>query len=155
MKIGIMVCSQTGNTLSVVEAIKEKLNSRGLEAVIEKVEPQGEAGPGSRNIQLKSAPDVTDYDKLIFAGPVNAFSLAPAMKLYMSNLPTLEGKDVALLVTKGLKFNWTGGNKAIAQMKKYCTDRRADIAGTGIIVWSSKTLKEDIEFIASEISEIF
>lgn len=43
---------------------------------------------------MKSAPDVSGYDAVIFASPVQAFSLAPVMKLYLSKLPSLAGKKV-------------------------------------------------------------
>ena len=39
--------------------------------------------PQSKDIQIENPPEVAGYDALIFGAPVHAFSLAPAMKVYL------------------------------------------------------------------------
>ena len=155
MKTGIIVWSQTGHTEVLAEAVQKKLLAAGKEAVIEKVETEGETNPGSKNLRITKAPDLSGYEQVVFASPVMAFSLAPAMKLYLESLPSLKGKTVALVVTKQLKFHWTGGNRAIGQMKRYCNEKGAVLAGTGILVWSSKSRDADIQFLSREIAGAF
>ena len=88
MNIGIIVYSQTGNTLSVAERLKEALSSKGHTSSIERVEIVAE----SLHPKLKAAPDTVPYDALVLASPVHAFTLAPAMKAYLAQLPELSGK---------------------------------------------------------------
>jgi flavodoxin len=138
MKIGIIVHSQTNNTYSVALKLQKKLTEMDNEVDIKKVTMVGGDRPENKEkIQLESSPLVTEYDALIFGAPVHAFSLAPAMQIYLEKLPTLENKKVALFVTKKLRFEWTGGSRAIGQMKNYIYSKGGNVMGTGIVVWNN------------------
>ncbi|MEN4017237.1 MAG: flavodoxin family protein [Methanobacterium sp.] len=154
MKIGIIVYSQTNNTYSVAEKLQEKLAVAGNEVNIEKVIPVGEVHPGSKNIEFENKPDVNEYDALIFGSPVQGFSLAPAMKAYMEQMAPLQDKRIACFVTKKLPFNWTGGTRAIGQMKKICQAKGGIVYGTGIVVWN-KQRDEKIAEMVEEFSNLF
>ena len=56
MDIGIMVYSQTGNTLSVAEKLKEALSEKGHTVTVDRVTAQGEVAPG-RSVSLEQMPD--------------------------------------------------------------------------------------------------
>lgn len=73
MNIGIIVYSQTGNTLSVAERVEKVLKEAGHTARVEKIEVEGEGYA----VRLTSAPDVAPYDAVIFATPVHGFSSRP------------------------------------------------------------------------------
>lgn len=135
MKIGIIVYSQTEHTYNVAIKLKEKLQAIGHDPEIEKVIPSGDVHPGSKNIKFINQPPVESYDALIFGAPVHAFSLAPTMKAYLKEIESLQDKNIACYVTKGLPFHRTGGNKAISIMKKICESKGGNIVGTDIIVW--------------------
>lgn len=154
MKIGIIVYSQTNNTYSVAEKLQEKLAVAGNEVNIEKVIPVGEVHPGSKNIKFENKPDVNEYDALIFGSPVQGFSLASAMKAYMEQMAPLQDKRIACFVTKKLPFNWTGGTRAIGQMKKICQAKGGIVYGTGIVVWN-KQRDEKIAEMVEEFSNLF
>jgi flavodoxin len=111
MNVGIIVYSQTGNTLSVAQKLEGALKANGHAAGIARVE----AG---------STPDVSPYDLVIFAAPVQAFALAPAMKLYLSQISSLAGKKVCCFVTQQLKKAWLGGNHAVRQIQAACKGKR-------------------------------
>jgi NAD(P)H dehydrogenase (quinone) len=147
MKIGIIVYSQTENTYSVAERIHEKLLADGHETKLEKVIPKGEGRPGIKNVEFESQPDVDDYDAVIFGSPVQAFSLAAPMNAYLNQISSLEDKQIACFVTKGLPFHRTGGNQAIGQMKKICQSKGGTIIGTGIVVWRGGREKEINELL--------
>jgi flavodoxin len=139
MKIGIIVHSQTNNTYSVALKLQEKLKEAGNEVDVKKVVMVGGDRPENKEkIQLEISPDITEYDALIFGAPVHAFALAPAMQIYLEQLPSIQDKKVALYVTKKLRFEWTGGTRAISQMKKYCLSKGGVIVGTGIVIWNKK-----------------
>ncbi|MDY9923911.1 flavodoxin family protein [Methanobacterium sp.] len=154
MKIGIIVYSQTEHTYSVAETLQDKLLANGHSVEIERVTPAGEVHPGSKDITFQNQPDIQEYDALIFGSPVHAFSLAPAMKAYLEQIPSLQDKKIAGYVTKGLPFHRTGGNQAISQMKKLCQSKGGTILGTGIVVWRGSREK-DINELVQKFSALF
>ncbi len=155
MNIGIIVYSQTGNTYSVAQKLKEKLLAVGHSANIEQIETIGEVKEGEKNIQFKTLPEIGIYDALVFASMVQAFSLSLVMKSYLTQIGSLKGKKVACFVTKGLPFHWTGGNHAISQMKSICESKDATIVGTGIIVWKNKQREKMIDNMTETLSKSF
>jgi flavodoxin len=154
MKIGIVVYSQTEHTYSVAQKLQEKLQEEGKEVGIERVVPEGEVHPGSKDIKFETLPDVEKYDALIFGSPVHAFSLAPAMKVYLEQIPSLQNKKIAAFVTKGLPFNWTGGNQALGKMKNICQSKGGNIIGTEVVVWN-KSRDKKIGDLIRKFSVIF
>jgi flavorubredoxin len=136
MKIGIIVYSQTGNTLSVAEKLKEKLATAGHSAEIEQVTVVGGRKAGDRAFQLETRPDVAQYDALVFGSAVEAFSLSPVMRSYLAGVDSLQGKQVACLVTQLFPYPWMGGNRAIRQMRMLCESKGATVRGSAIVNWA-------------------
>jgi NAD(P)H dehydrogenase (quinone) len=64
------------------------------------------------------------------------------MKAYLEQFPSLQDKKLACFVTKGTPFKWTGGTRAIGQMKKICQSKGGIVYGTGIVVWRKNREKE-------------
>lgn len=155
MNIGIIIYSQTGNTSSVALKLKEKLSAVGHSVGIERIEISGELGPRATNFQLKTKPDVDKYDALVFGAPVQAFSLSPAMKSYLSQIASLKSKKVACFVTKHLPFYWTGGNQAINKMKKICESKDGKVCGSGMVIWSSARRDQKITEVIDRLSRLF
>lgn len=154
MKIGIVVYSQTEHTYSVAQKLQEKLQEKGKEVELERVVMKGEVQPGSKDMEFEIIPDVEKYDALIFGSPVQAFSLARPMKAYLEQISSLQGKKIALFVTKGAPFNWTGGNQAISKMKKISQSKGGSIVGTDIVVWN-KNRDEKVNALLRRFSAIF
>jgi NAD(P)H dehydrogenase (quinone) len=155
MKIALVVHSQTGNTLSVARKLQEKLTAAGHSASIEKISSVDAKQTDPKKIRLEKLPDLNAYDAFVFAAPVQAFSLSPVMKSYLAQLPSLNGKKVACFVTKGLVFNWTGGNHAISQMKTGIESKGGKVIETDIIVWSGKNREQRIADTVEKISKSF
>src|SRR5271157_376882 len=153
MKIGIIVHSQTGNTLSVAQKLKEKLAAAGHSVNIERISPVG--GDQKRPVQIEKLPDLSVYDALVFAAPVQAFSLSPVMKAYLGQLPSLSNKKVACFVTKAFPFNWTGGNNAISHLKKGVGSKGGNIIGTSIIHSSDKIREKETADMLEKFSKLF
>jgi flavodoxin len=153
MEIGIIVYSKTGNTYSVAEKLQKKLKADGHSVELEEVIPVGEVKPGE-NVAFENKPEIDDYDAVIFGSPVHAFSLAPAMKEYLNQIQSLEGKKVACYVTKGLPFKSTGGKQAISQMTKIVQSKGGNILGTDILVWKGGKLENIIKLV-DKLSALF
>lgn len=154
MKIGIIVYSNSGNTLSVAERLEKSLAAKGHSVEIRRVETDGDPTKPTSPVILKNAPDISVYDTVIFASPVQAFSLAPAMKLYLSQISVLNGKKIHCFVTQGLKKAWMGGNHAIRQISAACKTMGGSVISTGVVNWSSDRREQQIEEITAALSAI-
>ena len=155
MRIGIILYSQTGNTLSVAERIRDRLTKKGHTVKIDKVLIKGEPKPGDKEFEFEHTPVVKGYDAIIFGAPVHAFSLALPMRKYLEQIDRLDGKNVALLSTKHLYFKWTGGGRAIRAMKNISRSKGASVKGSGIVVWLGKDREKRIDEVTERISSLF
>jgi len=79
MKVGIIVHSFTGNTLTVAEKVKETLEKAGHAVTLERVIVKDENPNAPTPVTLEAAPEAAGYDLALFAAPVRAFSLSPGM----------------------------------------------------------------------------
>jgi flavodoxin len=154
MKVGIIVHSHTGNTLSVAEKLKDAIAAKGHTVIIERVSAVNEDPSAQGPVTLKDIPDVSSYDALVFGAPVRAFSLTPTMQAYVAQLQALKGKKAGFFVTKQLPFAWTGGNRAVGQMKNACEAKGAVTYSTGVISWGSKKREEIITKVLKNLSEL-
>jgi NAD(P)H dehydrogenase (quinone) len=156
MNIGIIVHSQTGNTYAVAQKLQEKLSVAGHTVSIEQVTAVGRPQhPRGKKVELETSPDVSKYDALIFGAPVNAFSLSLIQDAYLAQLSSLNNKKVACYVTKALPFNWTGGNRALSQMKKHCEAKGAAVSGAGIVQWGEAHREQKINNLVETFSRLF
>lgn len=155
MNIGIILYSQSGNTLSVAQKLQEKLMATGHTVNIEQITVTGDVSPGKRQFELTAIPAVDPYEGLVFATPVQAFSLNPVMAAYLEQLPSLKEKKFACLITKHLPFSWTGGKQAIAKMKNICTAKGASFLGAEIVVWSGSRRQQNIAKSIESLAKFF
>ena len=155
MKIGIIVHSMTGNTYSVAERLKDRLLTAGHTVNIEKVIPSDEKQMDVKSIQLKTVPDISPYDALVFGAPVRGFSLSPAMAAYLGQLASLNNKKVACMTTEFFPFPWMGGNRAISQMMKICKAKGAAVCGTGVVNWKNVRRNKMITDLVEKFSILF
>jgi hypothetical protein len=144
MKVGIVVYSRTGNTLSVATKLGEKLRTAGHSVTIEPIKLVGEQKAGVREFQLAPLPSPAPYDLVVVGSSVEAFSLSPVMVRALKQIASLEKKSVLCLVTQGFPLPWLGGNRAVRQMKALCEAKGAAVRGGAIVNWVAKTLDRRI-----------
>jgi flavorubredoxin len=106
-------------------------------------------------IQLKTQPDVSSYDGLIFGGPVQGASISPVLSAYLTHIVSLKNKKVVCLVTEFFPYPWMGGDRAITQMKNTCESKGASIIGTGIVNWMSTHREKRIADVVEKLSRLF
>jgi len=138
MKIGIVIFSQTGNTLCVAEKLKERFIEEGYDTDLKRIDQIDINNKDPKKINIKDMPDISIYDLLIFASPVQAFTLAAVFKEYLQKLNSIEGKNVLCYVTKGLPTHGFGGNKSISIMEKIIKSKGAAIKKSDIICWKKE-----------------
>lgn len=155
MKIGIIVHSQTGNTYSVAQKLKEKLLTAGHTVNIERVIPIDDKKEEIEKIQLKTIPDISTYDALIFGAPVHGASVSPVLAAYLAKIASLQDIKVACFVTEFFPFSWMGGSRAIGQIKEICESKGTSICGTGIVNWMGTSREKKIANMVEKISGLF
>lgn len=151
MRIGIIIHSQTGNTLSVGEKIKAALNNEGHDVKLERVTAVDEKQTGTGQVVLQNIPDLAMYDMIIFGAPVHGFSLSPVMQAYIKQIPQLNCKSACCFVTQKFPKPWMGGNRAIKQTVSLCAEKGLNSTVTGIINWSSKSREHQITHLISKM----
>jgi len=139
MKYLIVLYSKTGNTLGVAKRLQESLKC-DLEEVKAKSDDSYNSKP-----ELINIPDIKDYQHLIFASPVHAFSLSGIMKAYLNQLPDLSGRTVDLFITHQFPFAWLGGNRSLKQMKKIVEYKNGVVRNLTSVNWGSKKRELVIE----------
>ncbi|MHB1314482.1 MAG: flavodoxin family protein [Christensenellales bacterium] len=155
MRIGIIVHSLSGNTLAVAEKLKERLADKGHAAVIERVKVVGEENPQLTQFTLDSPPDISAYDACCFGAPVRGFSISPVIAAYLNQISSLEGKKVACFVTKTLPGAWTGGNRAIRQMKELCVAKKGSMQASSVVCWTKKDVVPRISKAVEALADMF
>ena len=99
MKIAIIVYSYTGNTLSVCQQLKNYLDKSDHDCTIHNIEvdPEYDPGKGFNRFTITNSPDPTGYEALVFAAPVNAFTLSSVMKCYLLEIKPIKNSKLHLL----------------------------------------------------------
>lgn len=154
MNIGMILYSQTGHTLGVAKKLQEKLSAAGHSVTLERVEVVSDVAPG-KAAEFKTIPDASKYEALVFGSPVQAFSLSQVMVEYLKQVPSLQGKKVACLITQAFPFPWLGGNRAVRQMKGACESKGATVIGSGIVNWMKKSREQQIVEVVDRLSGLF
>ncbi|MBN2879954.1 MAG: flavodoxin [Clostridia bacterium] len=144
MKIGILVYSDTGNTLSVAEKIKKQIEKNGDSAAIERLTATKTGSGSDRDVQLLNIPDVSGYDKLVIGAPINGLMLCRPMQEYLAKHADLKGKDINCYVTQYFKRSIFGGTNGINHIKNQCAKKGGNMINTADIHWSSKAREEEI-----------
>jgi len=155
MNIGIIVYSQTGNTLQVANRVKERLIGEGHSVVLEQVTVVGGRTPKTKEFELEAKPNVENYDAIVFASYVEAFSLCAVMARYLKGIGSLEGKQVACLATQQFPYPWMGGSRAIKQMKALCQSKGATVRATGIVNWAKSRREATMAGATDQLGKAF
>jgi len=155
MNIGIIVYSQTGHTLEVCEKLKERLIGEGHSVALEQVTVVGGRTPKTKEFELGTKPNAESYDAIIFGSAVEAFSLSAVLSRYLHGVNSLQGKQVACLVTQQFPYPWMGGNRAIGQMKKICQSKGATIRAAGVVNWAKSRRDKTMAAAVTQLSKAF
>ncbi|MFP4162829.1 MAG: flavodoxin family protein [Chitinispirillaceae bacterium] len=156
MKIGIVVHTSSGHTLTFARAVESKLKSRGHQVDVLGLRTIGAVTPGSRSkFELKSPPELDEYDLVMVGGPVWAFKASPVIMKFLAQVKSLKGKKALSFVTMGLPFKFTGGERAIRMMNEELEASGADVLSGEMLHYMFKTdqkkLEEAVERICSAV----
>jgi NAD(P)H dehydrogenase (quinone) len=155
MKIGMVIFSHTGNTYSVAQKLKRKLEKEGHKVSLERLKVKGVYKTSMQTVEFDKLPELKKYDGLVMGAPVMAFALCPPMKQYLGRLERLDGKKIACLATQFFPFKWMGGNRAVRRMRKACLAAGGVVLAGGVINWSRRDREQRIEALNEKISACF
>ncbi len=146
MNIGIIVCSHTGNTLSVAAKLKENLATHGHMVTLEKIEDD--------TLSKINTSLINSWDAVIFCSYVQGGAPAVPMKSYLEGVPSLQGKRVACLVT-GAFPSCIGRKQTINYIKQACELKGAKICGIGSVGWWSFNRSRQISEVVNHLTNCF
>jgi flavodoxin len=151
MNIGIIVYSQTGHTLLVATRLKDRLSDAGHGVTLERVETAGKASPNDTSVALRTTPATDGYDALVFGSPVWGGRPAPPTVAYLEQIPSLEDRLVAILVTGAFPPS-VGRNQTIAALTELTESKGANVIGSGSVGWLSLNRKQQIRETVDSLS---
>jgi flavodoxin len=152
MSIGIIVYSQTGNTYSVATTLYNHLVKGGYKVELKRIEADRDIKKNPNAFEITTKPSIEKYDTIVFASYVEAFSLCPVMKKYLSDIKSLKNKKVAYFVTEMFPYSWMGGNHAIGKMKEICNSKGAISLTSSVVNWKNKHREELIKRVIDNIT---
>jgi len=150
MKVGIIVYSKTGNTLQVADRISASLVEAGLQAEVQRFSAETENAQSNTPVRLTAQPDPNGYDAVIFGAPVQAFSLDPAMAMYLKQIGALRNVPTICFVTQHFKRAWMGGNRAMKQLLMQLQEKGVAATAMGVVNWSGDQREAQIDRIATQ-----
>lgn len=134
MKIGIIYYSFTGNTRRSCIFLKEQLSAKGHTVECLDLQPVKETTAFVKQCYeaaFKKVPeliecnyDVGQYDMIIFASPVWAFAIAPALNAYLNKIKNISGKKVACFLTFG---SGLGAQRALHNLEEQIRQKQGKI----------------------------
>ena len=154
--IKIIVYSQTNNTLSVAQKLKDALAAQNCPVQIERLRVQDEKEFDPNKIVFTYRPTLNPTDVLVIATPVHAFNPAPASKAYIDALDNLQDITTLVFVTHHFPFKWLGGSRSVRVLQKKLRAKNATVIETqaNVIDWSNKKRNEEIDALVSEWTEL-
>jgi multimeric flavodoxin WrbA len=156
MKAIIIVHSQTGTTLKLAQAIRDKLAQAGMEAELCHLQTTEQIKGGTHNtrhnIKFTNLPDVSACDAVLIGAPVWAFNASVVIAQAFELLgPQLRGKTVVPFATMGFPLAWMGGNRTLRWMRARAATLGAKVLPGGVVTGARKGKDERIEALANMI----
>ena len=139
MKIAMLVYSKTGNTKSVADELLKKLMTAGhtVDYFPLEHEPKEKEGNALEKVVFKEIPDLSDYDRYLFGGSVEAFNLVRVLQQYLKEMPSLTGKAVCLTTQQFMK-SFLGGNRSQRTMKRLLEAKGLTVVGGANVNWKEE-----------------
>jgi flavodoxin len=135
MKIGIFVHSQSGNTAKFGLAVTHTLREKGHDVSIELLRPLGKVHPRVKHVDFRTLPDPSEYEIVIFGGPIWAFSASPVLVSLLKQLTTLKGKKTLCFTTSGFPTAISGAKRGISRLSELCEGLGATVLPGVALFW--------------------
>lgn len=134
MKVAIVFYSFSGNTEKVVQFVKDFFLRKNIPVEVFRLKPVKEEvsflRQGIQAFFKKTIPileinyDLGSYDLVVFASPVWAFTISPALRSYLKKVKNLERKKIVCFLTFG---SGVGVKKALRELEGILKSKRAEV----------------------------
>ena len=134
MKAAIIFYSFSGNTERAALYLQEELSSKGIAVnsleLMPKTEErsflkQSKQALFKQRVDLNEVQyDLAEYDYVVFASPVWAFTFAPALRSYLDKVEGLKDKKTICFLTYG---SGAGSARALRELEGILGKKQADI----------------------------
>jgi multimeric flavodoxin WrbA len=153
MRIGIIVYSRSGHTLSVARKLEERLAVDGHDVTLEQLETVEPLDLSATTAALKNHPPSDRHDALVLGSPVNGGRMSAPMRSFLDQVPSLDGKRVAMLLTHFFPRAW-GANQTIEEMTEVCESKGANVVGSGGVRWTSLRRRRRVAETVEDLSDL-
>jgi len=140
MNIGIIVYSETGNTLALCEQARDILTGYGQTVTLAKIT----CNDIKLDRTLRDAPAADRYDLVILGTPVQGFSLPVPVQDYLARATFAQGVKLGVLVTQYFKADWLGGTRTVRQAVAALARFEPVFYGAGIVHVRSRKRDEQV-----------
>jgi flavodoxin len=153
MKIGIVVHTVSGHTLTFAQRIRDKLVEKGHEVDLAGLKVIGAPRIGflgGGRFSIKSPPELDEFDAVLIGAPVWGFGPSTViMKYLQEDVSKLKGKRALAFVTMGA----CGGKKSIQLMNDELEAAGADVLEGEALVYFLKVNHEKMNEAVGRICE--
>ena len=157
MKIALIYYSFSGKTSKAVEYLKERFTSGDNQVEIVEIKPQSEernffkqgmAALRKQTCDLSNYMnyDLSEFDYIILATAVWAFSITVPLRSYLEKAKNLENKNTGFFLTCG---SGTGAKKALGELESILIGRGAKIVCSAVLKGNKVT---DIDYLDKQLT---
>jgi hypothetical protein len=150
MKVGIIVHSFTGNTLTVAEKVKETLEAAGHAVTLERVTVKDENPNAATPVTLANAPEAAGYDLALSRARTGVLAFA-GMKTYLEQISDLQGCKVGCFVTHFFPSRGWGRSTRFPDGKP-ARRKHGHVVADGSVSWSRKSRQQQIDRVAETMA---
>ncbi|HDN86267.1 MAG: hypothetical protein DRP68_02825 [Candidatus Omnitrophota bacterium] len=162
MKVAIVFYSFSGNTEKAVLFLKNFFLRKNIPVEVFRLKPVKEETSFFRQGMqafLKEAPpileinyDLDSYDLVVFASPVWAFTISPALRSYLRKVKNLARKKIVCFLTFG---SGVGAKKALRELESILKSKKAEIIFSKSLAGSKVENKSYLEESFRDLTKLF
>jgi len=141
MRLALVYYSFSGKTQRAVEYLQQELISKNQEVVVIEIKPQVEernffkqclAAYFKKKIEFQSTLNyyLSEFDYVIFASAVWAFTITPALRSYLEKAEGLQDKKAGCFLTYG---SGTGARKALRELEGILESKGANVVYSKVL----------------------
>ena len=147
MHIGLIIYSQTGNTLHIAQRLQAKLNELGHHVSLTHIKSKNDENQFQEPFEMiiQGDPIQTKYDVVVFGAWVQAFNLCFGFRSFLNQLEEISAQQVHAYVTQHFPFPWMGGYQAISTMKKLLIKKSIKVHSTQVFNKMNKKMDTHVE----------
>jgi multimeric flavodoxin WrbA len=153
MKVKFIIYSHTGHTKTVAENFQTKLLSSSHCVVMDYIQTKEKLDLKADIVEIKEMPMPQGQDVVIIGSPVHGGRVSAPIRAFLSQVTSLEGIRIILLVTHFFRPGW-GAVQTLQDMRNLCEYKGGEVIGVSHIKWFSLNRKRQINKMSSKVCSL-